>query len=58
MLIKADQVNVQNKPHLVMSRLEREMLEEAEREEQEPKEPKYHTWYEANDRGYRQNDFV
>ena len=57
MLIKADQVNEQNKTHLVMSRLEREMLEE--REEREPKEYHYTTEREElEDRGLSYSDFI
>lgn len=47
------------KEHLnKMSRLEREMLEEAAREEQEPKEIKYHTWDQMNEVGHKQSDFI
>lgn len=55
-LHKEDQVNMQDKPYLVKSRLQRE-IEEDQREEEQP-EPMYHTWDAMHDVGMKQSDFI
>lgn len=56
-LHKAKQVNIQDKPYLIKSRLEREMMEE--REEETEREYKYPTQRELlEERGLKQSDFV